>query len=156
MNYAEREQILRDYVKLIKYYSAKKPLFFGNCFDEMEPMLTLFLLELISKGKCVSQRYVAVAIRNEFYRLSHIWNKISGTENFMTENFVLPDFTKELENNIVVADALKKLTKKQNEVIKLVYLEGVSVAEIAERKGTSRQSVNNIKIRALDKMKRAL
>lgn len=156
MNYAEKDQILRDFVKLIKHYSAKKPLFFGNCFDDMESMLTLFLLELISKGKCVSQRYVAISIRNEFYRLSHLWNKILGTENFMTDNFVLPDFTKELENNLFLADALKKLTKKQNEVIKLVYLDGVSVAQIAERKGTTRQSINEIKLRALDKLKRLL
>lgn len=156
MNYAERDQILRDFVKLIKHYSAKKPLFFGNCFDDMESMLTLFLLELISKGKCISQRYVAVAIRNEFYRISHLWNRILCTENFITDNFVFPDFTKELEDGLFVADALKKLTKKQNEVIKLVYFDGVSVTEIAEKKGITRQSVNEIKTRALDKMKRAL
>jgi len=45
------------------------------------------------------------------------------------------------------------LTKSETAVVKMVYLNGYSVCEAAHRLGTSRQAANQMKNRALKKLK---
>ena len=64
MNYADKSIIIDGFTDLIKYYAGKSPA------EDMSSDLMLFLLELISAGRAISRRYVAVAVRNEYIRLS--------------------------------------------------------------------------------------
>ena len=70
LNYAEKDEILRDFEKLISFYNAKSLRDYGGIFDDMDGLLTLFLIELIEHERCISKRYVAVALRNEYIRIS--------------------------------------------------------------------------------------
>lgn len=154
MNYAKKDQILRDFVKLIKFYSSKSVLQYGDLLDDMEGLLTLFLLELIQAGKCISKRYVAVAIRNEHIRISKQFLAIKKNEKDFF-NFCVKEenFTDVCEDKMFFADALKTLTKEQNEIIKLRFYEGLNCSQIAELKGITRQAVCRTQKRALDKLK---
>ena len=157
LNYAEKEDILRDFVKLISFYHRKNVRQYGELFDDMDGLLTLFLLELIEAGKCISKRYVAVAIRNEYIRISKeflcLRNRRCEFLDFCKSDF---DFTYEVENKMLICDVLKTLTDEQKNVVKLRYCCSFSCSEIADFKGVSRQSVSQTKKRALDKMKTLL
>lgn len=156
MNYANKDQILRDFEKMVVYYNLKSVIQYGNFFDDMDGLLTLFLLELIQKGKCVSKRYVAVAIRNEYIRISKKFLALYRKEKEFVKFCIDNDFAIPLEDKIVVKDVLKRLTEKQQEVIKLRYIGGFSCDEIAHKNGVSRQAISRIENRALDKLKAML
>lgn len=157
LNYAEKSEILRDFEKLISFYHRKNVRQYGELFDDMDGLLTLFLLELIDAGKCISKRYVAVAIRNEYIRISKeflcLRNRRCEFLKFCKSDF---DFTDDVDNKMLVRDVLKTLTSEQKNVVKLRYCCGFSCNEIARFKGVSRQSVSQIQKRAIDKMKAVL
>ena len=54
------------------------------------------------------------------------------------------DFTKYIIFNEIFNQLLNPLTQKQREVIKLKYLEGLTVAEIANVMGCSHQNVSSV------------
>ncbi len=49
--------------------------------------------------------------------------------------------------------AIKKLTKKQQKIIFLIFFEGLTVRDIALRMNISHQSVHDLKVRALNSLK---
>jgi RNA polymerase sigma factor (sigma-70 family) len=153
LNYAKKDQILCDFEKLINFYNFKCELSFQNRFGEMGQMLTLFLLELIDSKKCISQRYVAIALRHKFYDITSSFVSICRNERELKGFEKIADFTNNLETKILVDDVLKKLTKSESEVVKLRYIGGLNCAEIARLKNVSRQDINQIKKRAFDKIK---
>jgi RNA polymerase sigma factor (sigma-70 family) len=61
----------------------------------------------------------------------------------------LPDTNR----NKKLHSAIKKLTKKQQKIIFLIFFEGLSVREIALRMNISHGSVHDLKIRALNSLK---
>lgn len=156
MNYAKKDQILRDFIKLIVFYNFKCELSFQERFGEMWSMLTLFLLELIEAKKCISQRYVAVAIRHKYYEITKSFISICSNERELKGFHKIADFSKGIDAKIVVDDVLKKLTKTESEIVKLLYIGGLSCEEIARIKGVSRQAINQTKKRAFDKIKQML
>ena len=56
------ERLNEDFAPLIKHYARR----YGG--EDMAAQLWLKLWELCSSGRAISQRYVAVALRNEFIR----------------------------------------------------------------------------------------
>ena len=148
MNYAEKNEILSDFDKLINYYARKSAIY----FDDMRGCLLLFLLELYSRGKCVSKRYVAVAIRNEYVRISKSIF-LHKTEREFVDFCMSYDITPDEDNKMLFADAVKTLTRKQRECVLLRFYGGYSTAEIAEKCGISRQAVHTLQKRAIDKLK---
>ena len=53
-------------------------------------------------------------------------------------------------------EGCSELTKKEKEVLTLIYYAGYSATEIAAAWGTSKQNVNQIKRRGLGKLKKSL
>lgn len=157
LNYAEKSEILRDFEKLISFYNAKSVRQRGDFFDDMDGLLTLFLLELIQAGRCVSKRYVAVALRNEYIRISKKFLALKKGRCEFWEFCVSDcDFAHSVENKLLVQDVLKTLTDEENKIVKLRYFCGFSCIEIADFKGVSRQSVSQTQKRAIDKIKSVL
>lgn len=153
MNYAKKDEILRDFVKLIKFYNAKSVVQYSDFFDDMDGLLTLFLLEMIQSQKCISKRYVAVCLRNEYYRISKKFLALCRNRAEFTEFCKTDNFTINSENEMLVKDALASLTNKQNEVVKLRFWKGYTCNEIATLKGVSRQAINQTQKKALDNLK---
>jgi RNA polymerase sigma-70 factor (ECF subfamily) len=60
------------------------------------------------------------------------------------------------EQAVLLADALDRLPERYREVLILRHLEGLSVAEVAQRLGRTVDSVKNLWTRALTRLRRAL
>ena len=147
MNYASENVILSDFERLIFFYQSK-----AND-EEIGDCLTLFLIELMNVKKCISKRYVAVCLRNEFYRL--IRNKIIKLQNetlFENELF-LDSVNTDDYSHIFIQDVLKTLTETEKNVVVLRYIQGYSVSDIANFYKVSKPYISQIKKRALDKIK---
>lgn len=59
-------------------------------------------------------------------------------------------------NNKVIHDAIKKLTPRQQEIVRLLYWEGKSQKELCERYGISKQAINNALVKIYNKLKKFL
>ena len=59
-----------------------------------------------------------------------------------------------IESNIEVLDAIKNLNSYEKSIIKRVVLNGDSVSEVAKKTGKSRQAINQVKNRAISKLKK--
>ncbi|MEG1806484.1 MAG: sigma-70 family RNA polymerase sigma factor, partial [Clostridia bacterium] len=57
---------------------------------------------------------------------------------------------------LLVEQSLAKLTPAQREVVRLVYFEGYSQAEVAKIKGVHKTAINKQLIRALSQLKKYL
>lgn len=59
-----------------------------------------------------------------------------------------------IESNIEVLDAIKNLNSYEKSIIKRVVLNGDSVSEVAKKTEKSRQAINQVKNRAISKLKK--
>ncbi len=96
--------------------------------------------------------YISKSIKNEYI-------KISKRENSINRNKVELDLCNELESEYFEEDfsfieLFKELTEKEIYIIKLIYIYGFSVTEIAQTMEITRQAVNKSKNRALKKLKK--
>lgn len=64
------------------------------------------------------------------------------------------DTLNEVENEIFIQQTLSLLTPQQQKVIMATVLEGATEQEVADKIGVSKQAVNRIKKRALDRLRK--
>lgn len=129
---------------LIRYYARK----LRDPHSEGELWSFLWLTMQAHPNK--SARYYAVCLRNEYIRLS----KEENREALLAEYW--QGYTERPDEKIDLSKALCGLSKGQFEVIKLHFVGGFSVAEIADFQHISRQAVNRSKTRALNELSKLL
>lgn len=95
--------------------------------------------------------YIAKSIRNEYIRLAKIKSKKTINETELNLDLEIAYNGEESEFELL--DTFKILTKKEAYVMKLIYINYLSVTEVAQYMRLSRQAVNQIKNRALKKMR---
>lgn len=104
-------------------------------------------------SKTIRTKYIAKNKRKELEEDTVHWDDLDeffqrkfepSTSLFTTED----DFARTIPPGL--------LNEKELEIITMVYLYGYSAAEIARTKGITRQAVNQIKLRALCKLKRQI
>ena len=145
--------IFSEFEGLIKHYSRK-----SDAEDTAEE-LSVFLLELLYKldisrfvrvpGNGLS-RYIAVSIRNKYIAYSCQNERFrKATLCTPSENTYIEDFSK----LTFLKDALRYLTPKQKAVIQLKYIYNYSDVEIGLKLNITRQSVNQIKNRAIERLR---
>lgn len=149
----EHERIEKDFKKLIDYYLNKCE----NPEDRevMYAELWGFLYDLVNRGRAVSQRYVAVCIRNRYIYYSKMLQNQRKHETEFDEQYagsVNDDFVEE----IAMRDLLEKLGIKQREVIVLHHVYGLSFDEIAKKKNCTRQATTALNNRGLEKLREIL
>lgn len=148
MNYADRDIIIDDFTDLIKYYAAKSPA------EDMSSDLMLFLLELISANRVISRRYAAVALRNEFIRLSRAEAARQSAEVPYNEEMRGQEYN--TENIIDIKTTLSVLPEKQRKALILHRVSGLTFEELAEKHGTTRQAQYRLEKRAAKNARRLL
>ena len=148
--------IFSEFEGLIKHYARRSEA------EDTDEELSVFLLELLYKldisrfagvtGDGLS-RYIAVSIRNKYIAFS------VKNDNFKkaplcikAENTYIEDFSK----HTFLKDALKHLTPKQKAVIQLKYIYDYSDVEIGLSLNITRQAVNRIKNRAIERLREYL
>ncbi len=148
MNYADKSIIIDGFTDLIKYYAGKSPA------EDMSSDLMLFLLELISAGRAISRRYVAVAVRNEYIRLSKAEAARRSAEVPYNEEMRGQEYN--AENIIDMKNALRGLPEKQRKTLILHRVSGLTFEELAKKHGTTRQAQCRLEKRAAKNARRLL
>ena len=143
----ENEGFLRSYQQfsqLINHYARKM----GDSSARVD--LTEFFYELYAIRGDKSPNYIAVCIRNEFYRLQR------EKRNYALRTvalFDLPARAPDIEQRLDLLGALNRLCDLQKDVLILHFFYGYSIDEIAQKRRISRQAVNSCKNRALKKLR---
>lgn len=129
--------------KLVEYYNCK--------LAEDDGALVELLVNLVNSDKELSSRYAAVALRNEYIRLSKEEQKRTEVSAEYGENHgaTNPD----IDLKIDIKAALFKLSDKERTSVLMRYFWSFSVAEIAALNGVSRQAENRRLKIALDKLR---
>lgn len=135
----------KRFSRLIKYYAKKLK------SDTAEADLWSFLWLLLGRDKKPpNDKYIAVCLRNEYIKI------YKNTPNYCSLDFEVAVFDSDRDTKIDLEIALKKLTKKERETIKMFYYYGYSIEEIGKSQNVSRQSVNKTKNRALEKLRNSV
>lgn len=129
--------------KLVEYYNRK--------LADDDGALSELLVNLVNSDKELSNRYSAVALRNEYIRLSKAEQKRAEAFAEYGENHgaTNPD----IDLKIDIKAALFKLSDNERTAVLMRYFWGFSVAEIAALNGISRQAEHRRLKVALDKLR---
>ena len=128
--------------KLVEYYSRK--------LFEDDGALAELLVNLVNSDKELSNRYAAVALRNEYIRLSKAKQKRAELSAEYGENHGVTN--PDIDLKIDIKAALFKLSDNERAAVLMRYFWGFSVAEIAALNGVSRQAESKRIRKALDKL----
>lgn len=110
--------------------------------------LWAFLWELEATKDLPSDNYISVCIRNEFIRLSRL-----NVKQKFAELFDLPCYDNDRDFWLDIETAFKRLTSKENCTLRLHYMGGYSVSDIAKLSNISRQAVDKNRRRGLEKIR---
>lgn len=151
-------ELVNDFNPLITKYSYKLK------YEDAKPDLILFFIECINSfpiekfyfenSEYAILSYINKSITFKYYKLCKINSKnlLEYIDQDQIENSFLSNF--DLINiNLEISDSFKYLTNLQKKIIVLKYYYGYSDSEISVITQTSRQSVNRVKNRALEKLK---
>ena len=135
-----------DMAKLVEHYNRKLGYDDGSLIE--------LLVKLVNSEKDIPNRYAAVALRNEYIRLSKEKQKRAEifTEYGENHGATSPDIDLKLD----VKAALFQLFDDERNTVLMRYFQGFSVAEIAALNGVTRQTEWRRLRKALDKLKALL
>ncbi|WPC42333.1 sigma-70 family RNA polymerase sigma factor [Clostridium sp. JS66] len=156
-------EIIIKFTPLIKKYSRKLK------YDGSDTDLIIQLIETINKFPLFKKPY----LENESYIVSYIHNSIKHEYIHLSKKYqrlynmeatlnleILKDatinYTSAIEDKIILAKLLDKLSKTQKKIIMGIFLKDYSVTQLGQKFGISRQSVNKTKNIALKKLRNEL
>lgn len=151
-------KILQTFSAQMKSYSQKL------AQEDTLQDLTVFLIELVYKlrknivtlqNEKILLAYLSRSLRHKYLNLAHKHTIHQITEINLTEDLNIQYYDHK-EQEIFMNDLLKELTSKEKTILSLLYFYGFSIKEIAQFNNVTRQAVNQIKNRALRKLKKFL
>ena len=89
--------------------------------------------------------YISKALKYEYIKLSKKNDKIKNSE---------VELNLEIEIGYEEFDLFEVLTEKEEYIMKLIYINYLSISEVADYMGVSRQAINQAKNRAISKLKK--
>lgn len=154
--------IIMKFDNLIKKYARKLS------YEDAENDLICYFVELIytfplhkfnekDEGRIVS--YISNCITNYYYfllkKLIKHKNEVYMSDLSEEQQYILEARLSVDDNyeTLFWEDIQKKLNEKEWNILKCIYLQGLSANEIADECGITRQAVNQAKIRLLAKLK---
>lgn len=128
--------------------------------EDTKQDLSLFLIKLIDNIDITSASkyndkqllsYISKSLKNEYIKLSKKKCKIYASEcldyNHINNKSI------NLDSNIEILDSLNYLTDYEKWILSQIFFSGYSVNELSKSLRKSRQSINQVKKRALNKLK---
>lgn len=128
--------------------------------EDTKQDLNLFLIKLINNINLDSNSqynnkqllsYISKSLKNEYIRLSKKKCKIHMFEQLDDDKITNKSIN--LDTNIEILDTLNHLTEYERWILSQIFFSGYTVNELSKTLRKSRQSVNQVKKRALDKLK---
>lgn len=156
-------QLLEMFEKLLKKYARQ--LGTEDAYED----LRLFFFELITKlkGKDICSdndgyiiSYIAKSIKNQYILMSKQRNayKIDTFSDISEEQMIYIEQLTAADDKMDISIYFpihNKLTEREENILKLFFVNEYSIEEIAKYLNISRQAVNQSKIRALNKIRNA-
>lgn len=148
-------EVIKTFLPQIKKYSR---LLDGN--DTFQSLI-IFLIELINKfpnredflhNDKIVFAYISKSLRHEYIALSKKHDKLIATEFEIVSTSALID-PHRFENKVALSDLLTVLSPYEFRILALIYYQGYSITEIATALHITRQAVNQVKVRALRKLR---
>ena len=151
------EELLIAMQPLLKKYASK--IYFLE-FDDAYQELSITLLESIkyihdtsNENACLS--YLKQSILHKKYALTKKFSSINSTE-FSWDNDMLSSLTSNSNFSDIIFDIdftnfLNSLSGKEYDILKMIYINHYSDSEIANKLNLSRQYVNRVKKKILQK-----
>ena len=96
--------------------------------------------------------YISKALKYEYIKLSKKNDKIKNSE--VELNLEIEIGYEEFESEFEVLNLFEVLTEKETYIMKLIYINYLSISEVADYMGVSRQAINQAKNRAISKLKK--
>lgn len=158
-------EILQTFAPLLKKHAYW--LHTEDAYEELqcsllEAIKNMNLSRLSSVSQGVMVRYIQKTIRSQYIRISKRRNKISSEvmlddlNTYDTLQYIQRCSNADDYSHLLFSDARQILTKTEYQVIWLLYHENYSAAQAARMLGKTRQAVNQVKKRGLEKLKRWL
>lgn len=151
------EKLLRKYANILGYEDAYQDLqlFFLSLVLKMGTDLVL------SEGDGAIVAYIAASIKHHFYTLSRnhqrrhemLYSELSDEQLSAIEKMCSAYDEPDISEYFPI---MCKLSEKEKTVIREIFVEGYSVQNVADRNHISRQAVNQLKLRAIKKIRSAL
>ena len=149
-------RILHKYAVLLNYEDSYEDLqlFFLSLVYSMRTS------PILQKGEGVIVNYIISSIKHQYIALSKKQKNLPE-DNFSSlsdEQLTVVERISAEEDPCDISayyPAKEKLTDKETFVIKELFVEGFSVQEIAHKNNISRQAINQLKLRALEKIRRS-
>lgn len=153
-------EIIEKFTPLIKKYKRRLN------YDGADTDLIICLIETVYKipinenpsmlrDECIIG-YISTAIKNRYIYLSKRHFAIYKIEVQLNPDIAGEDSTSEMVESIAVRQLLDNLPKRQRIVIKGIFYDDYTEAEIAKELNISRQGVNKAKRKALKKLRKHL
>lgn len=151
------DAILRKYARILNYEDAYEDLrvFF------LTLVYTMRENPVLRKGDGVIVNYIVSSIKHQYVALSRskccrrdtLFSELTDEQRYWIENHhTEPDYCDISE----LFPIIKKLSEREIEVIKEIYVTGYSTQELANRYRISRQAVNQLKQRALKRIRQSM
>ena len=129
-------------------------------WEDTRQDLLVHLLEIINKlpeeNKFEDDRiifaYISKALKYEYIKLSKKNDKIKNSE--VELNLEIEIGYEEFDSEVEVLNLFEVLTEKEEYIMKLIYINYLSISEVADYMGVSRQAINQAKNRAISKLKK--
>lgn len=150
------QELIEQFNPLLKKYSCKSE------FEDMLQDLTVFFIQLLDKIPLNELKedkyilsYISKSVKNKHINLINI----SIKKNSYLEYFDFIDIKKNVNDEFDIIDTfdlLSKLNKREFLIIHSLFFKEMSANEIAKSLNISRQAVNQIKLKSLNKLKKEL
>ena len=155
--------IIQKFEPQLKHYSRRLH------SEDAQSELTLRFIETIhamnldslrSQGDGTIVAYLAQSVRNAYISLLPVKKTVETpvTWKELTEaqllGLVAPIREREVLDFSELLDTCPELTKKERKVLTLIYLHGYTSVDIARIVHTTKQNINQVKMRALKKLRR--
>ena len=147
--------IIQKFEPQLKHYSRRLH------SEDAQSELTLRFIETIhamnldslrSQGDGTIVAYLAQSVRNAYISLPPVsWEELTEAQLL---GLVAPIREREVLDFSELLDTCPELTKKERKVLTLIYLHGYTSVDIARIVHTTKQNINQVKMRALKKLRR--
>lgn len=161
-NKAELNQLINLFNPLINKYSNKTNLNFREDFKQ-ELKLELFILitkianeNIEFKEDKYLLNYIKKTMFNKYLFLLKKYKNFESEIMSNEQNISNIPYEKDFNVNLSFDEIIKILNEKEKMIIINHYKYDIKISKIAEKTNLSRQNINQIKLRALDKLKNKL
>ncbi len=153
-------KLIAKFDKLLHKYANQARI--EDSYEELRLFFIELLFQIKDRGICSENdgqvvNYINKALRNKSFQLNREGDNVNYIlmSDMSDEQLIYVDQKMATEDYGTVAEFFSdSLSKREQQILYLIYEQGYSIAEIADLFKVSRQAINQAKKRAIEKIKK--